>query len=446
MRPKSSAWLVFWLVAVAQFMVVLDSAITNVALPAIKESLNFDASTLQWVVTSYALTFGGFLLLGGRASDLFGHRRILMWGLGAFTFFSLLIGLSNSSAMLIVLRAFQGVSAAFMSPAALSIVLITFAEGGKRNQALSYWTTISTGGATVGLLLGGLLTQYVGWRMNFFVNVPIGIGILVAMAKLLPAHDTTADHSELDLPGAVLVTAGLTLFVYVISQAPAWGWLSGMTIGSGSLAVALLALFLWNESRQKHPLMPLSIFTKRNVMGANIMMAPIMAGMFGMFFLISLYIQSVLNYSPLIAGLSFLPFPLILGVLSTRVAPYVTKYGFKPFLIAGPVIVAISMLWMVRLTVDGNYWVDILPSIMLMPVGLAITFMPIMIAATSGVAKDEAGLAAGLINTSQQMGGALGLAILSSVAASVTAAHIAGGDGQLAALVAGYDRAFLFGV
>ncbi len=444
MRSTSNVWLVFWLVAVAQFMVVLDSAITNVALPAIRESLHFDAHSLQWVVTSYALTFGGFLLLGGRAADLFGHRRVLMVGLGAFTLFSLLIGVSTSAPMLIALRALQGVSSAFMSPAALSIVLIMFAEGEQRNKALSYWTTISTGGAAVGLLLGGLLTQYVGWRMNFFVNVPIGVGILVAMAKLLPKHDPTADHSNLDIPGAVLVTSGLTLFVYVVSQAPVWGWLSPMTLGSGSLALILLIGFLWNESAQTHPLMPLSIFTKRNVMGANIMMAPIMAGMFGMFFLISLYIQSVLQYSPLLAGMSFLPFPIILGFLSTRVAPWVSKYGYKPFLIGGPLIVAVSMLWMTRLTVDGNYWIDILPSIMLMPVGLAVTFMPIMIAATSGVAPNESGLASGLINTSQQMGGALGLAILSSIAASVTASHI--GEGKLAALVAGYDAAFLVAV
>ncbi len=439
-----SPWLIFLLVAVAQFMVVLDAAITNVALPAIKVALHFDTSALQWVVTAYALTFGGFLLLGGRAADLFGHRRMLMIGLGLFTFFSFLIGFSQSAVMLITLRALQGMAGALMSPAALSIVLITFAEGNERNKALGYWTTIATGGAAAGLLLGGVLTQYFGWQMNFFVNVPIGIVIIAAMARLLPPHDPQADHSDLDLPGAVLVTTGLTLFVYVVSMAPSWGWMSASTLEFGALAIGLLVAFVWNESRSKHPLMPLSIFTRRNIVGANVMMSPIMAGAFGMFFLISLYIQNVLHYSPVVTGLSFLPFPLILGFISPRITPFINKYGFQPFLIAGPVLVAASMAWLIRLPVNGNYYTDLLPTILVMPIGLALTFMPLFVAATSGVPDDESGLAAGLINTSQQMGGALGLAILSSVAASVTASHIA--LGQTEALVAGYDRSFLVGV
>ncbi len=443
MRSKSP-WFIFFLVAVAQFMVVLDVSITNVALPAIQDALGFDAKSLQWVVTSYALTFGGFLLLGGRASDLYGHRKMLIAGLASFTFFSLMIGLSQNGTMLIVMRALQGMSAALMSPAALSIVLITFKEGGERNAALGWWTTIATGGAAAGLLLGGVLTQYLGWRMNFFVNVPIGIVLTVLITRLLHDHKDEIERMSLDLPGAILVTSGLTLFVYVAGEAPVWGWMDAKTIGFGVLALALLAGFVWNESISSHPLMPLRIFKNRNITGANLMMAPITAGLFGMFFLISLYIQNVLQYEPVMTGLSFLPFPVILGVLSPRLAPYVSKYGYKPFLIIGPTIVALSMSWLIRLPADGNYVIDVLPNIILMPIGLSMTFMPLMIAATSGVPAHEAGLASGLVNTSQQMGGALGLAILSSVAASVTAANVDKGDVQ--ALVSGYNAAFATGV
>lgn len=439
-----SPWFLFCLVAVAQFMVVLDVCITNVALPAIGASLHFDVHSLQWVVTAYALTFGGFLLLGGRAADIFGHRRILLLGLGSFTLFSCLIGLSVSPTMLIVLRALQGIAAALMSPAALSVVLITFAEGKERNRALGHWTTVSTGGAAVGLLLGGILTQFLTWRWNFFVNVPIGILVMIAISRLLPHEKQETEHHDLDLPGAALVTSGLILFVYVVSEAPKWGWTSHSTLGFGALAILLLVGFVWNEAVSKHPLMPLSIFASRNVTGANLMAAPITAGAFGMFFLISLYIQGVLRYSPVMTGLSFLPFPIILGSLSQRMARGVTKYGFKPFLVAGPLLVAAGVAWLVRLPVAGNYWTDVLPTVLIMPVGMAMTFMPLMVAATSGVGENEAGLASGLINTSQQMGGALGLAVLSSVAALVTSRNLQ--MGQMESLVYGYNLAYLTAV
>ncbi len=439
-----SPWFIFVLVAVAQFMVVLDVCITNVALPAIQASLHFDTHTLQWVVTAYALTFGGFLLLGGRAADIFGHRRVLLVGLGAFTVLSFLIGISESPMMLIVLRAFQGVAAALMSPAALSVVLITFAEGKERNRALGHWTTVATGGAAVGLLLGGVLTQYLNWRWNFFINVPIGILISIAIAKLLPHEKQESEHHDLDIPGALLVTSGLVLLVYVVSQAPVWGWTNSWTLWGGVAVIALLGGFVWNESISKHPLMPLSIFKIRNITGANLMSAPISAGSFGMFFLLSLYIQGVLQYSPLMAGLSFLPFPIILGSLSQRMARGVTRFGYTPFLIGGPLCVAIGIAWLTRIPVLGNYWVDILPSVIIMPVGMAMTFMPLMVAATSGVTQNEAGLASGLINTSQQMGGALGLAILSSIAASVTASHASLGTAE--AMVMGYSYAFMAAV
>lgn len=444
MKQASKKWSIFALLAVAQFMVVLDVSIVNIALPSIQHALSFSDSSLQWVVTAYALAFGGFLLLGGRAADLYGRRRVLLIGMISFTIFSLLIGLSQSATMLVVMRALQGLAAALMSPAALSIVLTTFKEGSERNRALGMWTTVATGGAAAGLLLGGVLSQYLDWRWNFFVNVPIGILVSWGIYKLVPKHSKEAEHNDLDLPGAALVTGGLVAFVYAIGEAPKWGWLSPATLGIMGAALLMLGLFIYNESKSKHPLMPLSIFKIRNVAGANLMMAPLAAAMMGMFFLISLYVQAVLQYSPVVSGLSFLPIPLIIAFMSSRVARLVSRFGFRPFLIAGPIITAAAMLWMSRLPVDGSYWVDLLPAFILMPIGMGMTFMPTMVAATSGVPADEAGLASGLINTAQQMGGAVGLAVLTGVATSITAgaAHM----GTLAALVHGYDRAFLVGV
>jgi EmrB/QacA subfamily drug resistance transporter len=441
---KVSKWKVFVLVAIAQFMVVLDSSITNVALPTIKQQLNFTNSSIQWVVTAYVLTFGGFLLLGGRAADLFGRRRTLLIGMGAFTAFSFLIGISQSTTMLIVLRALQGMSAALMSPSALSIVLTTFRDGPDRNKALGYWTLVATGGAALGLLLGGALTQYVGWRWNFFINVPVGIVMAYAIAKYVPKHSREEAYTSLDLPGAILVTTSLIATVLAFSEASSWGWTSGTTIGVFVAAIALMAGFIYNEKRVKHPLVPMSIFKIRNVTGANLMMAPIYASMLGLFFIVTLYMQGVMHYSPVRTGLAFLPFPMVLAFMSTRTPKLVARYGFKRFLVAGPLLVAVAMAWLSRLPVDGNYIVNLLPALLIMPLGMGLTFMPIIAAATSGVPAHEAGLASGLISTSQQMGGALGLAILSGVAASVTtsSAHL----GALGAVVHGYDRALLVGL
>jgi len=438
-----SKWLVFTLVAVAHFMVVLDVCIANVAAPVMKQALHFSTSSLQWVITAYALSFGGFLLLGGRAADLFGRRRTLVIGMGSFTLFSLLIGVSQSSTMVIVLRALQGLAAALMSPAALSIVLTTFQEGKERNRALGFWTIVSTGGAAVGLLLGGVMTQYAGWRWNFFINVPIGLAMAVAISRFVPKHEQEAAHHDLDIPGALLVTSGLIAFVYAITQAPAKGWMSGSTLSVLVAAIILLGSFVFNESRAKHPLMPLSIFKIRNVTGGNLMMAPVFAGQMGMFFLLSIYIQSVMHYGPAAAGLAFFPFPIVLGVVASVVSGMVSKYGYKRFLVVGPLLIGVALVLLAQLTPTSSYVANVFPAILLMPIGIGMTFMPVIAAATSGVPGNEAGLASGLINTSQQMGGALGLAILSGVAASATAAavHVT----PVAALVNGYDRAFLIG-
>jgi EmrB/QacA subfamily drug resistance transporter len=410
-------------------------------LPTIKRQLHFTTDALQWVVTAYALFFGGFLLLGGRTADLFGRKRTLLAGMAAFTTFSLLIGLSQTSTELVVLRALQGLSGAFMSPAALSIVLVTFRDGSARNKALSFWTLVATGGAALGLLLGGALTQYFGWRWNFFINVPIGVVMSLLIARIVPEHEKEDTKKTLDIPGAVLATSSLMLLVLAFSQAPQWGWLSLKTLLSMAVAAGLLGGFIANEARVKRPLMPLSIFKVRNVRGANLIMAPLYASMLGAFFLLTLYIQGVMHLSPVMTGLAFLPFPVTLALMSTRMPKLVGRYGFRRFLIVGPLIVIAGLLWLLQLHVGSSYWLGILPAALLMPLGIGMTMMPTIAAATSGVPSHEAGIASGLISTSQQMGGALGLSILSGVAASVTTSSLYLGATQAA--LRGYHLAFL---
>ncbi len=437
---QHSRWLVLTLLAIAQFMVVLDTSVANVALPAIQKALHFDASTLQWIISAYALTFGGFLLLGGRAADLFGRRRTLVTGIIGFTIASLLIGISQSPFEIIALRAIQGMAAALMSPSALSIVLTTFREGKVRNTALGIWTTVAAGGAAAGLVVGGLLTQYLDWRWNFFINVPVGILSTIAILRIVPKHESTATHRHLDLSGAALVTAGLMTLVYGLTEAPTWGWLHPGTLGLLAAAIALLTGFVWNESRVSHPLMPLRILKNRNVAGANLMMMPIVAGMLGMFFLLSLYVQTVMHYDPVAAGFSFLPFPIVLSIISNIVPRVLPKFGPRPFLIIGPALLTGGLLWLSQLTLTSSYLTGILPAIILMASGMGMSFVSVTISATSGVPGEEAGLASGMLNTSQQMGGALGLAILSGVSATVvqSSLHL----GQISALLQGDKIAF----
>lgn len=437
---QHSRWLILTLLAIAQFMVVLDTSVANVALPAIQKALHFDASTLQWVISAYALTFGGFLLLGGRAADLFGRRRTLVTGIVGFTIASLLIGISQSPVEIIALRAVQGMAAALMSPSALSIVLTTFREGKARNTALGIWSTVAAGGAAAGLVVGGLLTQYLNWRWNFFINVPVGILSVISILRVVPKHESTATHRHLDLGGAALVTAGIMTLVYGLTEAPTWGWTSFGTLGFLASAAILLAGFVWNESRVSHPLMPLGILKNRNVAGANLMMMPIVAGMLGMFFLLSLYVQTVMHYDPVAAGFSFLPFPVVLAVISNIVPRVVQKRGPRPFLIAGPLFLAAGLAWLSQLSLQNSYLTGILPAIILMAAGMGMSFVSVTIAATSGVPAEEAGLASGMLNTSQQMGGALGLAILSGVSSSVVLSSMK--FGPVEALLRGDKVAF----
>jgi len=417
-------WLILVLLALAQFMVVLDVSIVNVALPAVSKAFHMNQTTLQWVVTAYTLAFGGFLLLGGRAADLFGRRRLFIIGTIVFGIASLLDGLAQSGGMLIALRGAQGLAAAFMSPAALSIVLVTYREGHERNVALSVWGAVASGGAAAGVLLGGILTQYLGWRWNFFINVPIAALVALASFRLLPAHESEETHNNLDLPGAVSVTAALMLLVYGIVKAPGLGWTSSHTIGYLGASILLFAYFVWNELRTEHPLVPFKIFRIRNVVGANLTMMPVVAGMFSTFFFTSLYAQTVLHYSPVKTGLSFLVIPFTIAIVATNVPRIVQKVGFKPILMIAPLFTASALFWLSHVRVGGNYVHDLLPGFILMGIGMGGTFVAVTIAATSGVPPRESGLASGILNTSQQVGGALGLAILTGLATSASVRYV----------------------
>ena len=440
--------LILMLVALAQFMVVLDIAIVNVAIPSIFEALKFkSADDLQWVVTAYTLAFGGFLLLGGRAADLFGQRRVFLLGVSMFTAASLLCGLAATDAQIVIARAAQGLSAAIMSPAALAILIRNFKEGKERHRALGVWSAVAAGGAAAGVLLGGVLTQYLDWRWNFFVNVPVGVMLLAASLRFIPEGRAALKHRHLDLPGAVLVTSGLMMLVYGLSKAPSRGWLSESSLLFFSSSALLLVAFVVNETRSRYPLMPLSIFRIRNVFGANFSQLPVTASMFSMFFFLTLYVQTVLGYTPVKTGLSFLPITFIVGLTATTVTRFIARVGYKPFLMVGPVLLMGGFYLLSRLGADGGYWSDVFPGLAIVSVGMGMMFVAVTIAATNGVPHNEAGLASGLLNTSQQIGGSLGLAVLTGVAASKTSEVASklgerGRETALQAQVEGYQEAF----
>ena len=418
-QPKNH-WLILIILAAAQFMVVLDSSVVNVALPAILRSFTMTTSSLQWVVTAYTLTFGGFLLLGGRAADLYGRRKIFLIGVGFFGIVSLLDGLSPNGVFLISLRALQGLAGAFMSPAALSIVLVSYREGHERNIALSVWGAVAAGGAAAGVLLCGVLTQYFGWRWNFFINVPVSLIILYLAYKNVPKHESEETHNDLDLPGAISVTLGMILVVYGLVTAPSHGWTKSTTLTYFAAGLVSLIFFIWNENRVKNPLIPLSVFKIRNLTGANLTIFPVIASMFSLFFFLSLYIQNVLHYSPVRTGLAFLVVPVMIALAATNVPRIIAKIGAKPVLIIGPLFIAAALVYLTRLPVDGKYFTDVLPSLVLLGLGAGASFVAGTITATSGISAKKSGLASGILNTTQQIGGSLGLAILSGIATSAT--------------------------
>ncbi len=446
--PQDKKWLALALLALAQFVVVLDASIVNVALPSIGRDLDFSQDNLSWVVNGYTLFFGGFLLLGGRMADLIGRRRMFMAGLVLFALASLAGGLATSPGLLIAARAVQGLGAALLSPAALSLVTVMFSEGSERNKALGVWGAVAGSGGAAGVLLGGVLTEYAGWEWVLFVNVPIGIAAAMLAPRLLPeSRNTGARH--FDVAGAVSVTTGLSLLVYTLVDANNAGWLSGQTLGLGAAALVLLGAFVVIETRSAAPLVPFRIFRKRTITGTNVVGLLVAMALFSMFFFVSLYMQMVLGYDALEAGLAYLPLAGGIIVSAGIASGLVTKFGFKPILVAGLVLTAIGLVWFSQVDVGGSYLGDILFPSLIAAVGLGFAFVPMTIAAVSGVEPHEAGLASGLINTSQQVGGALGLAILASIANSRTDGLMATAHGDPAALpnalTEGFQIAFIVG-
>jgi EmrB/QacA subfamily drug resistance transporter len=435
-------WLALALLSVVQFMVVLDIAIVNVALPSIKVDLGFSQEDLQWVISAYALVFGGFLLLGGRAADLLGRRRLFLAGLVVFTLASLLAGFAWSEASLIAARALQGLGAAVITPAALSILSTTFVEGRERNIALGVWGAVGGFGAAAGLLMGGILTDTVGWEWIFFVNVPVGLAALALTPRLL-RESRDARVKSFDAAGAVLVTVGLSSLVYAITQAGQDGWLAGKTVALFAAALVLLVGFVAWELRHPEPLMRLGIFRLRTVSGANVASFILNITTLSTFLTLTLYMQQVLGYSAMKTGFAFLAIAGNAIVSSTLAAQLVTRIGVKPVLVTGLTALAAGILYLTQISVGGSYVADLLPAFLLIALGVGFSFVPISIAALAGVESAEAGLASGLINTSQQIGGALGIAALSTIATSQTDDALAGGATQTSALVTGFHGAFV---
>jgi EmrB/QacA subfamily drug resistance transporter len=443
---REKRWQALVLLCSAQFVVVLDASIVNVALPSIGEALDFSQENLPWVVNAYVLTFGGFLLLGGRMADLLGRRRVFMAGLMLVAVASLAAGFASTEGQLIAARAAQGLGAAIISPAALSIVTTTFSDGSERNKALGVWGAVAGSGGAAGVLLGGILTDGLGWEWVLWVNVPVSLIAFALSPRLIAESRAEHETRAFDVAGAVTVTAALSILVYAVIDATDAGWGSTQTLGLIGLSVALLAAFVAIELRSAKPLMPFSIFRIRTLTGANVVGLLVGASLFSMFFFISLYMQQVLGYSAIHAGLSYLPLALVIMATATIASQLVTRFGYKPVLAAGLLFIVAGLVWFSRVSVGGGFTTDILGPSLLAAAGLGFSFVTTTIAAVSGVEETEAGLASGLINTSQQIGGALGLAVLSTVATSRTDDLLSsGGTSPVDALTEGFQTAFLGG-
>jgi EmrB/QacA subfamily drug resistance transporter len=437
-------WLALALLSVVQFMVVLDIAIVNVALPSIQVDLGFSQENLQWVISAYALFFGGFLLLGGRSADLLGRRRIFLGGLVVFTLASLFAGLAWSEASLITARAVQGLGAAIITPAALSILSTTFHEGRERSIALGVWGAVGGFGAAAGVLMGGILTDALSWEWIFFVNVPVGV-VAIALAPILLDESRDSSVKTFDLPGAALVTAGLSSLVYAITQAGQEGWLAGRTIGFAGASLVLLAGFVGWELRHPEPLMRFGLLRTKTVAGANVAGFIMGTAMFSMFLMLTLYMQQVLGYSAMETGVAYLAVAGTAIIWSGVAAQLVTRVGVKPVLVSGMTFLTAGLIFFTQVSVGGSYVSDLLPGFLLIGVGIGFSFVPITIAALAGVEPAEAGLASGLINTSQQIGGALGIAALSTIATTRTGDAVSAGTAVPSALVDGFTDAFVVG-
>jgi EmrB/QacA subfamily drug resistance transporter len=444
--PDPRRWIALGLLCATQFMLVIDVSIINVALPTIEHALHFSVSNLQWVASGYALTFGGFLLLGGRIADLLGRRRMFMVGLLLFVAASLACGFATSSGFLIGARAVQGLGAAIVAPAALSILTTTFAEGIERNKALAVWGAVSGAGGAVGVLLGGVFTEYFGWEWVFYVNVPIGLVAIALAPRLL--HESRVDDAvrNFDVAGAISVTASLSLLVYTLVETDTNHWLSVTTLALFAVSAVLLVIFVAIEMRTAHPLLPLSIFRLRTLTGANVVGFLLGASLFSMFFLLALYMQSPagLGYSPLRSGFGYLLVAISIIVSAGASQVIVTKIGVPRVMGGGLVLLIAGLLWFTQVSPHGTYLVDLAPGFLLAGLGLGFSFIPMTIAALEGITDREAGLASGLINTSQQIGGALGVALLTTVLTNYTESH-GGPNASPSVFTDGLSRAFLVG-
>jgi EmrB/QacA subfamily drug resistance transporter len=431
--------------AAAQFMVVLDATIVNVALPAIQEALGFTSDAqLQWIITAYALVFGGFLLLGGRLTDLYGRRKLFIAGVIIFSIASLLGGLAQNPEQIIAFRGLQGLGGALLAPAALSLVLTIFKEGPERNRALGIWSMVAAGGGAVGLIVGGILTQYVDWRWIFFINIPIGLLVLYATMRYVPASKPVARES-IDYAGAVTITGSLMALVYALATAADRGWTSTTSVTWFVLAAILMAIFIVNEQRVKKPLIPLGVFRRRNVTGGSLIMLLMPASMFGLFFYLSIYMQQILQYSPTQTGVANLPFTLTIMVVAGLLSKKIATINAKAVLVAGPLLAAAGLLYFSRLPLAANYWTDILPGIVMMAAGMAAVFVTATAVTTSGVSHKESGLISGLLNTGQQIGGAIGLAVLTVISTAATRAKLAETAGDASAIPAAIVHGFHHG-
>jgi EmrB/QacA subfamily drug resistance transporter len=437
-------WLALYVLCLGDLMIVVDMTIVNVALPSIRDDLGFTETSLAWVVNAYLLTFGGFLLLGGRLGDLFGQRKLFLTGIALFTAASVACGLSTTQGLLIAARAVQGLGGAIVSAVALSLIMGLFTEIGERTKALGVFGFCMAGGGSVGVLLGGVLTDALSWHWIFLVNVPIGIAVYVLTLRLIPPIPGREAAGRLDIAGAITVTSALMLAVYAIVNGNGNGWLSGETLGLLAAAAALFALFVVIESRVAAPLMPLAMLKLRNIWASNVIGILWAAGMFAFFFLSALYLQLVLGYSPLQVGLAFLPANVIMGAFSLGIsAKLVMRFGIKPPLVAGFALAAAALLLFARAPVEGSFVVDVLPASILIGFGAGMAFNPVLLAAMSDVKQEDSGLASGIVNTAFMMGGALGLAVLASLADRRTKAL--GGASDLGALTSGYHLAFVVG-
>jgi EmrB/QacA subfamily drug resistance transporter len=443
---NENRWIALYVLCAGVLMIVLDATVVNVALPSIKGDLNFTQNNLAWVVNAYLIAFGGLLLLSGRIGDLIGHRKVFLVGIGIFTVASLLCGLAQSQEMLIAARFVQGGGGALASAVTLGMIVTMFPEPREQAKAIGVYGFVASAGGSIGLLVGGVLTDAISWHWIFFVNVPIGLLTAFLAMRLVAARPGIGIGEGADVPGAILVTSGLMLAVYTILGVEEHGWTSARTLILAAVSIALVAAFVLRQARIPKPLMPLRLFRSRNVAGANGIICALVVGMFGIFFLGALYMQLVLGYKPLEVGLAFLPATLIMGTLSLGFTDKVNmRFGPRNVLIFGLTFLIAAMLLMARTPVDGHYWIDLFPVMLLFGVGAGVSFPALMMLAMSGATPSDAGLASGLVNTTAQVGGAIGLAVLATVSAERTQSLLADGDSQAAALTGGFHVAYLIG-